>query len=53
MKNKVKAFYNPPSLLFRQLVSTLLMGYLNRGRALAYSGDYLAEDPRCFIREKK
>ncbi|NPU86394.1 MAG: radical SAM protein [Syntrophaceae bacterium] len=24
-----------------------------RGRALAYSGDYLAEDPRCFIREKK
>ncbi|MCX5853756.1 MAG: SPASM domain-containing protein [Deltaproteobacteria bacterium] len=21
-----------------------------RGRALAYSGDYLAEDPRCFIR---
>ena len=22
-----------------------------RGRALAYSGDYLAEDPRCFIRE--
>jgi len=23
-----------------------------RGRALAYSGDYLAEDPRCFIREK-
>jgi radical SAM protein with 4Fe4S-binding SPASM domain len=24
-----------------------------RGRALAYSGDYLAEDPRCFIREHK
>lgn len=23
-----------------------------RGRALAYSGDYLAEDPRCFLREK-
>jgi radical SAM protein with 4Fe4S-binding SPASM domain len=23
-----------------------------RGRALAYSGDYLAEDPRCFVREK-
>ena len=22
-----------------------------RGRALAYSGDYLAEDPRCFVRE--
>ena len=22
------------------------------GRALAYSGDFLAEDPRCFIREK-
>lgn len=29
MKNKVKAFYNPPSLLFRQLGSSLLMGYLN------------------------
>jgi len=29
-KNKVKAFYNPPSLLFKQLGSTLLMGYLNR-----------------------
>ncbi len=28
-KNKVKAFYNPPSLLFRQLGSSLLMGYLN------------------------
>jgi radical SAM protein with 4Fe4S-binding SPASM domain len=24
-----------------------------RGRALAYSGDYLAEDPRCFLRERK
>lgn len=24
-----------------------------RGRALAYSGDYLSEDPRCFLREKK
>ncbi len=24
-----------------------------RGRALAYSGDYLAEDPRCFIRERE
>jgi len=24
-----------------------------RGRAHAYSGDYLAEDPRCFIKEKK
>lgn len=23
-----------------------------RGRAYAYSGDYLAEDPRCYIREK-
>ncbi|MCX5848451.1 MAG: radical SAM protein [Deltaproteobacteria bacterium] len=30
MKNKVKAFYNPPSLLFKQLGSSLLMGYLNR-----------------------
>ena len=30
--NKVKAFYNPPSLLFKQLGSTLLMGYLNRWR---------------------
>lgn len=29
---KVKAFYNPPSLLFRQLGSTLLMGFLNRWR---------------------
>ena len=32
IRNKVKAFYNPPSLLFRQLGSTLLMGYLNRWR---------------------
>lgn len=24
-----------------------------RGRAHAYTGDYLAEDPRCFIRERK
>jgi radical SAM protein with 4Fe4S-binding SPASM domain len=24
-----------------------------RGRALAYSGDYLAEDPRCFINETR
>ena len=24
-----------------------------RGRALAYSGDYLAEDPRCFIHETR
>lgn len=32
MKNKVKAFYNPPSLLFRQLGSAILMGYLNRWR---------------------
>lgn len=24
-----------------------------RGRALAYSGDYLSEDPRCFMRERK
>jgi len=31
-KNKVKAFYNPPSLLFKQLGSALLMGYLNRWR---------------------
>jgi len=23
-----------------------------RGRALAYSGDYLAEDPRCFLSDK-
>jgi radical SAM protein with 4Fe4S-binding SPASM domain len=28
--NKVKAFYNPPSLLLRQMGSALLMGYLNR-----------------------
>jgi AdoMet-dependent heme synthase len=31
-KNKVKAFYNPPSLLFKQMGSALLMGYLNRWR---------------------
>ena len=31
-KNKVKAFYNPPSLLFKQMGSVLLMGYLNRWR---------------------
>ncbi len=31
-RKKVKAFYQPPSLLFRQLGSTLLMGYLNRWR---------------------
>lgn len=31
-KNKVKAFYNPPSLLVRQMGSVLLMGYLNRWR---------------------
>ena len=24
-----------------------------RGRAFAYSGDYLAEDPRCFVRESR
>jgi AdoMet-dependent heme synthase len=24
-----------------------------RGRALAYSGDYLAEDPRCFLHEQR
>jgi radical SAM protein with 4Fe4S-binding SPASM domain len=29
-KNKIKAFYNPPSLLLRQMGSVLLMGYLNR-----------------------
>ena len=29
-KKKVKPFYNPPSLLFRQMGSVLLMGYLNR-----------------------
>jgi radical SAM protein with 4Fe4S-binding SPASM domain len=28
-KNKVKAFYNPPSLLLKQLGSSLLMAYLN------------------------
>lgn len=32
MSKKVKAFYNPPSLLFRQLGSSLLMGYLNNWR---------------------
>ncbi|HPS58795.1 MAG TPA: radical SAM protein [Spirochaetota bacterium] len=32
-KTKVRAFYNPPSLLFKQLGSTLLMGYLNRWRS--------------------
>jgi AdoMet-dependent heme synthase len=31
--NKVKAFYNPPSLLIKQLGSVLLMGYLNRWRS--------------------
>ncbi len=31
-KDKVKAFYNPPSLLLRQMGSVLLMGYLNRWR---------------------
>src|SRR4030065_75225 len=31
-KNKVKAFYNPPSLLLRQMGSVLLIGYLNRWR---------------------
>jgi radical SAM protein with 4Fe4S-binding SPASM domain len=31
-KKKVKPFYNPPSLLFRQMGSVLLMGYLNRWR---------------------
>jgi hypothetical protein len=29
-KNKVKAFYNSPSLLFQQPGSAMLMGYLNR-----------------------
>lgn len=29
---KVRAFYNPPSLLLKQLGSILLMGYLNRWR---------------------
>ena len=28
-KNNVKAFYNPPSLLFKQLGSSLLLAYLN------------------------
>ncbi|MDI6741514.1 MAG: radical SAM protein [Smithella sp.] len=32
MRKKVKAFYNPPSLLFKQLGSSLLMGYLNNWR---------------------
>jgi radical SAM protein with 4Fe4S-binding SPASM domain len=31
-KKKVKPFYNPPSLLFRQMGSVLLMGHLNRWR---------------------
>jgi AdoMet-dependent heme synthase len=34
-KNKVKAFYNPPSLLCRQLGSSLLMAYLNNWRKYA------------------
>ncbi|MCE5211785.1 MAG: radical SAM protein [Deltaproteobacteria bacterium] len=29
---KVKAFYNPPSLLFKQMGSAMLMGYLNHWR---------------------
>jgi radical SAM protein with 4Fe4S-binding SPASM domain len=33
-KHKVKAFYNPPSLLLRQMGSALLMGYLNRWRQI-------------------
>ena len=33
-KNKVKAFYNPPSLLLKQMGSALLMGYLNRWRQI-------------------
>jgi AdoMet-dependent heme synthase len=33
-KNKVKAFYNPPSLLLQQMGSALLMGYLNRWRQI-------------------
>ncbi|MGD0278032.1 MAG: radical SAM protein [Smithella sp.] len=32
IKNKVKASYNPPSLLFKQLGSSMLMGYLNNWR---------------------
>jgi radical SAM protein with 4Fe4S-binding SPASM domain len=32
MRKKVKAFYNPPSLLFKQLGSSLLMAYLNNWR---------------------
>lgn len=31
-KNKVKSFYNPPSLLLKQMGSSLLMGYLNNWR---------------------
>jgi radical SAM protein with 4Fe4S-binding SPASM domain len=31
-KNKVKAFFNPPSLLIKQMGSVLLMGYLTRWR---------------------
>ena len=37
-KNKVKAFYNPPSLLCRQLGSSLLMAYLNNWRQYAAWG---------------
>jgi radical SAM protein with 4Fe4S-binding SPASM domain len=33
-KNIIKPFYRPPSLLFRQLGSVLLMGYLNGWRRL-------------------
>ena len=32
VKKKVKAFYNPPSLLLKQLGSSLLMAYLNNWR---------------------
>jgi radical SAM protein with 4Fe4S-binding SPASM domain len=32
MSKKVKAFYQPPSLLLKQLGSSVLMGYLNRWR---------------------
>jgi AdoMet-dependent heme synthase len=32
--NKIKPFYRPPSLLFKQLGSALLMGYLNGWRQL-------------------
>lgn len=31
-KNKVKPFYNPPSLLLKQIGSSMLMGYLNNWR---------------------